>query len=1834
MSFTSPSLVRSLTAVTLLLIVLPVAQSADLTFHGPGYQPDARAIAIAPNGDIWVGSTSGIESFTPDGVFKKVERTPGFQPNSMIFDGSGNLIVGFNLLGVSFYRQDREEKIDSSQFTGYSPWEIALDGKGSLWATNTGGGNLKRFEVGGTLPVLAQTTQAPGLEHPYSIALDEQGRLYVSDQDKPGLWLFNADGTFAKQLLPDTKCWRVRRGPDGIYVVVDDGVLVLDPATGSTLRHLDTLGGYADAMGFAVDKTGGMYFGSFNTGLVRHAGPDGKVDRTMGASYSATLSVPEAWQPGQIAKLPLKLLALASKPVGTVPPKWSAELEPVTLGLGDPDLDYVNHEGSEPDPNWSVVKGVQKLVVKPEGDGLTVTLPAVAAPNFYRLKFTASTGAPPGVPGAVDEKQQIVRVISPDSGGGSLTLFSPRGRTVFQYGEKMEINAILRDRKPLAGGTLQFSLAHRPGDDIAFQHNATSWKSFPIEASSQTAATLTFRASAGAIHPGRYLLQAQYQSAGKTLRDVWPLQIVAGIEPTRFRILFPEWSAGYTDIWGPFMGKGLQKESAYLASEGIRLYDTGVSGRGQSADVVPTGEAAHLAPTLMAQAAQETSLPAPEKYLPNSGLELEMQEALRNGLTVQRDFWGTHFLNNWGMAHPRGVPRDNRIAKMWTQWQREWPSWIGHRYLTLSLDEGDNSERAALVEQSKVEGLVPPTEDELKWARNGGTWSDLRRYITDAPAPPDAALTAVGCDQRNGDVVVGSRAGVLMRYKADGTLIWKASIPHDIMDLAVAKDGTIYGAHLFRTVSVTTPDGKSTHWSSAKFDQYSPRGIAIAPDGNLLISDETQACIARYTPDGKYLGDFADKKNLAAPGGLTIMKNGDVVVADGGRAGVTFFRPDGTPYKFIPKSAIVSTGGKVDVLAAPDDTLWTTMGWGALNHYDREGKQLIGLGRPTFAPGGVSLPMSLAWTPSGHMLVADVALPYVQEIKEDTNEAVRLYGMGTFLADVRVDRKRVLWDEHVTASVWMPVRGYEGDSKSTLQAFARPSESNEDAFKSVPVKAYSGGDFAISPPHFNGQIVLRLIWAPPGAKVDEPRHTDFQVDVAERVSPEDQKRYDDILSRERKWKEKWARTRMGTLVRWTKLSDSIAVSGGHARTQNTAPTNYGTPDTLAEGVWVPYRREALVAEAENEGHDHGSFPVMGPFYVARALEGPDPKPAWSSLLQWYWEYRENHVTPSPRILRDVVTLLGTGASGMGTGTVVSRMTPPQLDVHRKMVDILHRLGDASTELDLPGTGGVAILHSFTQEAMDPYMEEQFYATHAAWYDLLRAHIPNAVTSEESIARGELKGRFKAVLLPYILHLLPEETMKGLRDFQAGGGEVWVDLGSRIKIPGAKILQTRYRPFWSQDAYYWMHTGYGVGGYDGNYEYWRMRQGSNGRMPAIKTAFEKFNTMPVTTADADVFLQQREGGQARYFFAGGDHFPDKELINTWLANDVPVPASTAFTIKVPIGGAVYDAMAMKRIEGGALTVDFTNDQPARIWAFLPRPIASVSVKASAPANPGDQLFVTAIVNDATGKLISAVIPLEVTITQPDGTVYQHLWRGTGKDGICRIKVPIGWMAKPGNWQVAVRELLGGTKAAPASATAVARPVPQLTREESPALIFDGATIAQWLSDLRGKEVWIALDKKQDALRPEAERLAAALQKTGIKPRIIDIAAMPREEVFMSYAPSKEQQAVYDRIKNGQAVGTYKPDGNAFISPGSELVVMRPLILLGDPEQNSWMQEINYWHLVRRSPSPNYPGAGRALVQYCWAPFYDGYDAVTITATDIAGVRAGIEALTNLAEPKTK
>ena len=1784
--------------------------AAEMIFWGPGSINGARSLAIAPNGDLWLG-VNKVAIFGADGKLKEIRTVPDSEINAIVFTSNGTPVLGTNHGTITWLYPDAHKTI-SGVASNYAPWGLAIDKEDYLYATDAGGKVVRQYNPEGFARTIYEAPGDDAFERPFDVAVDSKGRILVSDERKNGLWVFNRDGTFVTRLFTDTRFWRLKMGADGLLYAVSNAAVAIDLTQEKIVyRYPNTPGGLHAASAFAVDAAHNVYVGNMYDGIIRKINPEGKTLQTIGPSYKATLQLPDGGlQAGRQFDIPMTIERIADLPAGTMPPSISLALQPAVIA-GEPDSAYSNSSIAKAvfreeflQARAAQFKALERVLpVTQTADALQVTVPADLPSAVYKLFVSIDPGIAPGR----ESQQRPMRVVQPGA-TASLTLYVPRQRSVFQHGETMELNAILRSSTPLAAGTLNLSLAPRRGDELQPITPVVSWLETPLPAGSSR--TLTFHAQAGSLAVGRYLLVAEAVCGGQTLRDSWPLTIVPVQQATRFRILFPEWSAGYTHIWGPFTGKGMRSDLKVLADEGITLYDVSILAKDQAPPYNPTDVNQAEIAALLKEAAADPALPAAEHYLPASPLEIEFQEALRHGLQLQREIWGSHFLSDWGHANPWSIPRDNRDAQLWTQWQREWPNWLGHRYLTLSLTSMTSPETKALLETLKAQGIAPASDDELRWARNAGQ----RRLISDAPAPADRGFNAITADAE-GNVYIGSLSGAFVVYNSQGEEIREAKIP-GVMDLVVAKDGTVYGAN-DGYIAVIPREGAPRTFR-VDCSNYSPRSIVITQEGNLLVNDKGGNRILRYSPDGTLLGVIGSSDYLKGPSGLALFPDGALAVGDDGSGSVVIFDAEGKHERTIPQASGHTPGGKNDLAIDKEGVIWST-NYSWLTRMRRDGSRLPNVGRGTFAPGSTILPQSLAFTPAGNLLLASVSLPYLQELTPAL-DPVRQYGLRTLYADLRTDRTRVTWQEKVVLTLFFPVDGQQGVPGTTVLAFGRNAPAAgeaETAWMPLAVDALGHGVYSIAVPRITGNAQLKIAYDHANAGAQSPLSAIFPLEILERADPGDATRIADITQRELRWHQAWARSRMGTLVRWTQLSDVVA----GRPTMNTAPMNWGVPDLFSFGVYPSFRRDAVVAETHNSGHDHGDLVFSGAWYAASSFAGPDPKPAWSSLLEWYWGGDGNgHVRPR----RDLVLYLGAGVSGIGTGRFLQQMDEPQLALHRDLVAQMRQIGDASLNLELPGRGGVAVLRSMTQEAMDPFNEEHFWTAHAAWYDLLRMHVPAGVVDEDSIAADMLISRgYKAVLLPMIQFPLGKAVMDGLARFQQRGGEVWVDLSTRITVPGSRLLPTRYRPVEIQDLGYSVHSGFGTGAFDGNWEYWSFQQESNARLPAVQSAFGRLATMPVQSSERDIVLQRRDGGQASYIFASSDHYPDVPLHKVWLAREAPAPFRAELSFA---GGAVYDVFAQQPVTEKTMMVDFTNEAPARIYAVLPRAIAGVALRASVINNT---LFATAEVKDAAGATIAGVVPIELLFTDPAGNEAARRWTATGIDGICRADIPLGWMAAQGNWTVTARELLSGQQAPAATVAVGQQATAAITAQHAPALTFDLDAIKEWLQAMRGQEVAIPLDKDQQALREEAERLAAGLVRRGIKASVVNLAEIPEVPVSFYYTMTEQQQQAWQRVRNGEAVGLREiaPQDSERVwrNPGPRRLICRPLILLGTPGENRLLADIDSFKLARRQFTPGYPGPGRALVQYLWAPFYDGYDVITINAADTQGIAAGVNML---------
>ena len=1493
-------------------------------------------------------------------------------------------------------------------------------------------------------------------------------------------------------------------------------------------------------------------------------------------------------------------------PAGTVTaPKFSLALQPARP-TGDPDSNYANSGWASEHlksaaKNWAdermktYAAKERVLIATTDAAGLSVSLPADIATDIYRVMVRGENIVEP----SSGQAETPVRIVQPGA-SANLSLFIPRVRTVFQQGESIELNVILRSVNLLPAGSVTFTLAPRQGEAVDFQPDG--WRLSTVSIPAGPSRTFTYRLPAAGLQAGRYLLQIEGVFAALTLRDTWPLQIVDPTPETRFRLMFAQWSAGYTHIWEPFTGEGMRNDSKRLADEGLNLYDSLFLNKASQPSFRPVTPEASWLTAAMDQAAMDPSMPAPEKYLQPVPLEIELQEALRNKLQVQRDIQGSHELTDWGWGNPLSIARDNRRIRNWTQWQREYPSWIGHRYQTLSWSVP--GEEAPLRTSLEAQGLVIPSDQELVWARNNGQ----RSFITDSESGISSA-SGVAADTA-GNVYVVHYNGRMTKYGPDGKVLWRRSVTSGSLDIAVATDGTIIVAQ-GNAFTLVDSDGKTANSYHVDAGPWSPRGLGFMPDGTVLLSSSDKR-ILHYSRDGKKLGEFGTKESLSDPGGVVIANDGTIYVANGNGT-LAIFNNDFTPRAVLSNRTSSVFGGKADVAVAPDGTIWTTH-YSMLSHWTAAGELIAHVGKGTLAPGGFSQPMSVAVLPNGNLLEGDSARPFAQQITPE-GDPVAMYGIDNLLLDARTDRTRYNWKDTINVNLFAPLPTLTGKPGEHLQAFVRLAGQNDAPWQPLPVQELGSRDFRIIPPQLEGKITLRLVWAVDGATADAPQRAEMGLELAKVTPPADMSRLADIMNRQRVWQDARVGGRMHRVLEFTELTNELRPGS-----QNTCPTNFGSQDFIGGGVWEPWRLPGLVAVANNPGTDAGEFPLHAPWYIADGLIGPTIKPAWANLLSWHW----NNDSRLHRPLRDVFLLLGAGASGIGGGELLQAMSPAGLAAHRRFIGWLQRVGDATTQLELPGRNGVAVLHSYTQETMFHIDRSHFYSAMSAWGDLLRAHVPTAAISEETIVnQPDTLRRFKAVLLPDIRFPLPQNVMQALEQYRKNGGEVWVDLAWRMPLPiGWKTLNARYFPAAIENVAYDFISGIGAGSYDGNYEYWIWQQQSDSRLPAVHAAFDYVAITPVRTTDPNVYLQQRTGGLATWIFAGNNHFPNAPLYKTYLCGDAPVPATVPFSFQ---GGVIYDALSGERIQPGTKEITFTDEQPGMIWVVLPRPVGGIQCTLT---QTGNELAVTVGLNDEKNIRLAAVVPLELTIADQTGTVLTHLRRSTDATGVCMLKLPLRWPVTPGKWTITVKELLAG-KSTTASLLVKTPTAPNLDAVNEPTLIFDRPAISSWLQNMRGKEIWVALDKGQmadEGFRSMAEQLAASLQARGVAAKLVDYSALPRVIFKPGYQPTADEQANIDKVLRGEAIGTMAPSWSwDFATNGPNTVLTHPLLLLGAPAQNSLLREIHDNHMAPRQLSPCYPGPGRALLQHIWSPFYDGSNVITISATDATGVLAGITSL---------
>lgn len=174
---------------------------------GPGQFNDARALAVAPNGDIYVADRNSgrLQFFTPEGVYQgQWEMNDEKYIDTIVIDNAGHL---FTVETSDIFRYDLAtgEQLNQLTYPGtvviFSSIAATVDNQ--IIAVNRVPGEIIRFDANGNPTLLVQIDDVPDATGFDTVTVDGGGNIYVlgTGEDVLGnrqdvVFKFNADGQY------------------------------------------------------------------------------------------------------------------------------------------------------------------------------------------------------------------------------------------------------------------------------------------------------------------------------------------------------------------------------------------------------------------------------------------------------------------------------------------------------------------------------------------------------------------------------------------------------------------------------------------------------------------------------------------------------------------------------------------------------------------------------------------------------------------------------------------------------------------------------------------------------------------------------------------------------------------------------------------------------------------------------------------------------------------------------------------------------------------------------------------------------------------------------------------------------------------------------------------------------------------------------------------------------------------------------------------------------------------------------------------------------------------------------------------------------------------------------------------------------------------------------------------------------------------------------------------------------------------------------------------------------------------------------------------------------
>ena len=194
-------------------------------------------------------------------------------------------------------------------------------------------------------------------------------------------------------------------------------------------------------------------------------------------------------------------------------------------------------------------------------------------------------------------------------------------------------------------------------------------------------------------------------------------------------------------------------------------------------------------------------------------------------------------------------------------------------------------------------------------------------------------------------------------------------------DLAIAPDGNVYVTDAFK-VTQFNADGEIIRTFG---DFHLSRGIAIAPDSSVYVADTGNDQIQQFDANGNFIrtlgnGEGSENGQFDFPEGIAISSNGTIYIADSGNNRIQQFDAEGMFVRTWGSEG--SENGQFDfpegIAIAPDNSVYVAdAGNNRIQQFSSEGKFIRSIGNFGTGNGQLSSPRDVAIALDGSIYATD-----------------------------------------------------------------------------------------------------------------------------------------------------------------------------------------------------------------------------------------------------------------------------------------------------------------------------------------------------------------------------------------------------------------------------------------------------------------------------------------------------------------------------------------------------------------------------------------------------------------------------------------------------------------------------------------------------------------------------------------------------------------------------------------------------------------------------------------------------------------------------------------------